>query len=381
MMRKCHDNSCPVGVATQDPRLRKCFKGKPEHVENFLRFIAGETREILARLGLRSIDEAVGRSDLLETNGAVEFWKSKNLDFSKIFETVGDESLPRRSAGLAPRELPQAYDKKLLEKAQPAVDSGTPVEFDMQIRNSDRSVGAMLSSRIAKKYGNAGLPEDTVKVNFKGVAGQSFGAFLAAGVTFNLEGEANDYVGKGLSGGKIIVRLSPDCRVQSDKNWIAGNVVGYGATGGKVFLNGKAGERFAIRNSGATFVVEGAGDHCCEYMTGGRVAVLGPAGFNFGAGMTGGFAYVFDELGNFDMRCNLQSIDLETVAEGSADERELKGLLEEFFAATSSARARAILDDWENSLPKFVKVFPVEYRKALGRMSSEDTHNSTQETA
>ena len=381
MMRKCHDNSCPVGVATQDPRLRKCFKGKPEHVENFLRFIAGETREILARLGLRSIDEAVGRSDLLETNGAVEFWKSKNLDFSKIFETVGDESLPRRSAGLAPRELPQAYDKKLLEKAQAAVDSGTPVEFDMQIRNSDRSVGAMLSSRIAKKYGNAGLPEDTVKVNFKGVAGQSFGAFLAAGVTFNLEGEANDYVGKGLSGGKIIVRLSPDCRVQSDKNWIAGNVVGYGATGGKVFLNGKAGERFAIRNSGATFVVEGAGDHCCEYMTGGRVAVLGPAGFNFGAGMTGGFAYVFDELGNFDMRCNLQSIDLETVAEGSADERELKGLLEEFFAATSSARARAILDDWENSLPKFVKVFPVEYRKALGRMSSEDTHNSTQETA
>ena len=381
MMRKCHDNSCPVGVATQDPRLRKCFKGKPEHIENFLRFVAGETREILARLGLRSIDEAVGRSDLLETNGAVEFWKSRNLDFSKIFETVGDESLPRRSAGLAPRELPHAYDRKLLERAQGAVDSGTPVEFDMQIRNSDRSAGAMLSSRIAKKYGNAGLPEDTVKVNFKGVAGQSFGAFLAAGITFNLEGEANDYVGKGLSGGKIIVRLSPDCPIQSDKNWIAGNVVGYGATGGKVFLNGKAGERFAIRNSGATFVVEGAGDHCCEYMTGGRVVLLGPAGFNFGAGMTGGFAYVFDEPGNFDMRCNLQSIDLETVAEGSADELELKGLVQEFFAATSSGRARAILDDWENSLPKFVKVFPVEYRKALGRMSSEDAHNSTRETA
>lgn len=380
MMRKCHENSCPVGVATQDPRLRKCFKGKPEHVENFLRFIAGETREILASLGLRSIDEAVGRSDLLETDGAVEFWKAKNLDFSRIFEAVGDDSLPRRSSGLAPRELAQAYDKKLLEKARDAVDSGTPAEFDMRIRNSDRSVGAMLSSRIAKKYGNAGLPEDTVKVNFSGVAGQSFGAFLAAGVTFNLEGEANDYVGKGLSGGKIIVRLSPDCRIRSDENWIAGNVVGYGATGGKIFLNGKAGERFAVRNSGATFVVEGAGDHCCEYMTGGRVAVLGPTGFNFGAGMTGGFAYVFDEHGTFDMRCNLQSIDLESVAEGSEDEAELRGLLEEFRDATSSARAAEILGDWENSLPKFVKVFPVEYRKALGRMSGGDAHNPARET-
>lgn len=380
MMRKCHENSCPVGVATQDPRLRKCFKGKPEHVENFLRFIAGETREILASLGLRSIDEAVGRSDLLETDGAVEFWKAKNLDFSRIFEAVGDDSLPRRSSGLASRELAQAYDKKLLEKARDAVDSGTPAEFDMRIRNSDRSVGAMLSSRIAKKYGNAGLPEDTVKVNFSGVAGQSFGAFLAAGVTFNLEGEANDYVGKGLSGGKIIVRLSPDCRIRSDENWIAGNVVGYGATGGKIFLNGKAGERFAVRNSGATFVVEGAGDHCCEYMTGGRVAVLGPTGFNFGAGMTGGFAYVFDEHGTFDMRCNLQSIDLESVAEGSEDEAELRGLLEEFRDATSSARAAGILGDWENSLPKFVKVFPVEYRKALGRMSGGDAHNPARET-
>ena len=380
MIRKCHENSCPVGVATQDPRLRKCFKGKPEHIENFLRFVAGEVREILARLGLRSIDEAVGRSDLLETNEAINFWKSKNLDFSKIFEVVGDESLPRKSAGLAPRELKQSYDKKLIKLVGENVESGKPAEISMEIKNSDRSVGAMLSSMVAKKYGNAGLPEDTIKVNFKGVAGQSFGAFLAAGLTFNLEGEANDYVGKGLSGGKIIVRLSPDCPIESSSNWIAGNVIGYGATGGKIFLNGKAGERFAIRNSGATLVAEGIGDHCCEYMTGGRVVILGPTGFNFGAGMTGGFAYVLDETGNFDMRCNLSSIDLETIAEGSEDENELKGLIEEFYEATSSTRAREILDDWENMLPKFVKVFPVEYKKALGRMHSGDSHEAGKET-
>ncbi len=380
MIRKCHENSCPVGVATQDPRLRKCFKGKPEHIENFLRFVAGEVREILARLGLRSIDEAVGRSDLLETDEAINFWKSKNLDFSKIFEVVGDESLPRKSAGLAPRELKQSYDKKLIKLVGENVETGKPAEINMEIKNSDRSVGAMLSSMVAKKYGNAGLPEDTIKVNFKGVAGQSFGAFLAAGLTFNLEGEANDYVGKGLSGGKIIVRLSPDCPIESSSNWIAGNVIGYGATGGKIFLNGKAGERFAIRNSGAVLVAEGVGDHCCEYMTGGRVAILGPTGFNFGAGMTGGFAYVLDETGNFDMRCNLSSIDLETIAEGSEDENELKGLIEEFYEATSSARAREILDDWENVLPKFVKVFPVEYRKALGRMHSGDSHEAGKET-
>ncbi len=380
MIRKCHENSCPVGVATQDPRLRKCFKGKPEHIENFLRFVAGEVREILARLGLRSIDEAVGRSDLLETDEAINFWKSKNLDFSKIFEVVGDESLPRKSAGLAPRELKQSYDKKLIKLVGENVETGKPAEINMEIKNSDRSVGAMLSSMVAKKYGNAGLPEDTIKVNFKGVAGQSFGAFLAAGLTFNLEGEANDYVGKGLSGGKIIVRLSHDCPIESSSNWIAGNVIGYGATGGKIFLNGKAGERFAIRNSGAVLVAEGVGDHCCEYMTGGRVAILGPTGFNFGAGMTGGFAYVLDETGNFDMRCNLSSIDLETIAEGSEDENELKGLIEEFYEATSSARAREILDDWENVLPKFVKVFPVEYRKALGRMHSGDSHEAGKET-
>lgn len=378
MMRKCHDNSCPVGVATQDERLRKCFKGKPEHIENFLRFIAQEVREILASLGLRSIDEAVGRSDLLDTDTAIEFWKNKNLDFSKIFAEVGDKSLPRRCAGLAPRELKDAFDKKILSQVGGAIETGEPVEIEMPIHNFDRSVGTMLSSRVAKKYGNAGLPQDTIKVNFKGVAGQSFGAFLASGITFDLQGEANDYVGKGLSGGNIVIRLSPDAKIDSCENSIAGNVIGYGATGGRVYINGLAGERFAIRNSGANFVVEGVGDHCCEYMTGGRVVCLGKTGFNFGAGMTGGFAYVYDELGNFDMRCNLQSIDLESVKDGSSDEIELKDMISDFYSKTHSARAKSILDDWENELPKFVKVFPVEYRKVLGKLVHGDEVNANQ---
>ena len=300
------------------------------------------------------------------------------MDFSKIFAEVGDKSLPRRCAGLAPRELKDAFDKKILSQVGGAIETGEPVEIEMPIHNFDRSVGTMLSSRVAKKYGNAGLPQDTIKVNFKGVAGQSFGAFLASGITFDLQGEANDYVGKGLSGGNIVIRLSPDAKIDSCENSIAGNVIGYGATGGRVYINGLAGERFAIRNSGANFVVEGVGDHCCEYMTGGRVVCLGKTGFNFGAGMTGGFAYVYDELGNFDMRCNLQSIDLESVKDGSSDEIELKDMISDFYSKTHSARAKSILDDWENELPKFVKVFPVEYRKVLGKLVHGDEVNANQ---
>ena len=370
MMRKCHDNSCPVGVATQDPRLRKCFKGKPEHVENFLLFIAREVREILASLGLHSLDEAVGRTDLLETEHAINFWKAKNLDFSQIFAGVGDETLPRKSAGLAPRDMPQAYDNALIAQVGANIDSGKPIEISAQIRNSDRTAGAMLSNLVAKKYGNKGLPEDTITVNFKGVAGQSFGAFLAAGITFNLEGEANDYLGKGLSGGKITVRFPEEAKFDASSNVIAGNVIGYGATGGKIFLSGRVGERFAIRNSGATFVMEGSGDHCCEYMTGGVVVCLGDAGFNFGAGMTGGFAYVLDSDGRFDMRCNLQSIDLESIVEGSEDESRLLALIGEFQRATGSKRAAEILSDWNSYRPKFVKVFPVEYRNVLNKKNA-----------
>ena len=371
MMRKCHDNSCPVGVATQDPKLRKCFKGKPEHIVNFLRYVAEEAREILASLGLRSMGEAVGRSDLLETDTAIEFWKSRNLDFSGIFAEVGGADSPRSCPQIRERNLPDAFDKKILPLVEDAIESGSPAQVSMSIRNCDRSAGAMLSSRVAEKYGDRGLADDTITVNFTGVAGQSFGAFLAGGITFNLEGEANDYVGKGLSGGNIYIRQSRSEKCDSWQNAIVGNVVGYGATGGKVYANGTAGERFAIRNSGAAFVVEGVGDHCCEYMTGGRVVVLGNTGFNFGAGMTGGIAYVYDENGDFDLRCNLDSIDLESVFEGGADEAELKSIIGDFFSKTGSRRAAAILENWSDELPKFVKVFPVEYRKALENAAAQ----------
>lgn len=372
MMRKCHDNSCPVGVATQDERLRKCFRGKPEHIIHFLTFLAREAREILASLGLRSIDEAVGRSDLLDTNRAIDFWKTRQLDFSKIFAAVGDSSLPRRSAGLAPRTMPDAYDKRLLERLEKNILTATPAEIDAGIQNSNRSVGAMLSHAVARQYGHTGLPEDCLRVHFTGVAGQSFGAFLARGITFTLEGDSNDYVGKGLSGGKIIIKPPHDACFKSHENTIAGNVIAYGATDGKIFINGCAGERFAIRNSGATLVVEGVGDHCCEYMTGGCVVVLGHTGFNFGAGMTGGLAYVYDDKAQLDVHCNLQSIDLESIAEDSDDDRRLQTLIHMHIRHTGSRRAEEILADWRNNLPKFVKVFPVEYRKALGRMLRED---------
>lgn len=381
MMRKCHDNSCPVGIATQDERLRKCFKGKPEHIVNFLRFIAGEVREILAQLGLRSIDEAVGRSDLLEKDSAIDFWKSKNLDFSKIFAEIKDDSLARKSGPQAPRELPNAYDKKLLKLFDDSIENQTPRVANLQICNADRSVGAMLSSHIALKYGNEGIADDTIKVNFKGCAGQSFGAFLARGVTFNLEGEANDYVGKGLSGGKIIIRAPRTALYKSYANAAAGNVIAYGATSGEIFINGRAGERFAIRNSGATLVCEGVGDHCGEYMTGGVLAILGRTGFNFAAGMTGGIAYVYDEVGDFDLRCNLDSVDLECIHANSEDEAYLRKLIERHLELTGSERARDLLEFWDDTLLKFVKVFPVEYRKALGAMSGEGEHaNSDSQT-
>ena len=367
MMRVCHKNCCPVGVATQDEELRKKFRGKPEHIENYLRFVARETREILASLGLHSIDEAVGRSDLLEKNDALDFWKSKNLDFSPIFAQTAEADAPRRSAGLAPREIKTAYDKRLVAEFADSIENATPHAADFEIHNFDRSAGAMLSYNVAKKWGDTGLAPDTITVNFKGCAGQSFGAFLCGGITFNLEGEANDYIGKSLSGGRIVLRAPRELEAESAKNVIAGNVIGYGATRGQIYVNGLAGERFAIRNSGATLVSEGVGDHCCEYMTGGRVVVLGSTGFNFAAGMTGGFAYVLDESGEFDRRCNLSSVDLESIPEGSESERELREIIGKHLEYTGSVRAAEILGDWKNYLPKFVKVFPIDYREALQR--------------
>jgi glutamate synthase (NADPH/NADH) large chain len=370
MMRKCHNNTCPVGVATQDPCLRKLFTGKPEHLQNFFTFVAEELRGYMAQLGFRKLDDMVGRSDLLEMNDAVTFWKAKGLDFSKILyrpEATG----PVRCVEAQDHELDQALDLKLIPKVAKAIETGKPVTVKQAIRNVNRTVGTMISGLIAKQHGHAGLPDDTITLEFKGSAGQSFGAWCARGQTMILEGEANDYLGKGLSGGKIIVKPFSGVDYDPSVNIIAGNVLLYGATCGEVYLNGSVGERFAIRNSGALAVVEGVGDHGCEYMTGGRVVVLGRTGVNFGAGMSGGLAYVYDEARSFDSRCNLDMVDLELVT-SARDQAELRGLLENHVRYTGSRKARRILDDWEGNLSFFIKVFPMEYRRVLGQMMRED---------
>ncbi len=369
MMRKCHENNCPVGVATQDPELRKCFKGKPEYIENFLRLLAGEVREYLAQLGLRSLNDAVGRSDLLKMNKAIEFFKTKNLDFSKIFERVEGEHV----RFVKRVEPDQSFDQtQLLPKLAQNLKTGHPTELNLSVANTDRTVGTTLSSTIVRQYGAAGLPEDCFKICLNGCAGQSFGAFLAPGVTLELTGEANDFVGKGLSGGKIVVKVPENSHFVASENVIAGNVIGYGGTSGKIFLNGLVGERFAIRNSGIHMVLEGGGDHGCEYMTGGRVVVLGPTGVNFAAGMSGGIAYVYDQNNDFDLRCNLDTVDLETIVPGSKDEAELTALIEQHLAETGSKKAQQILNNWENERNRFVKVFPVEYKQLLAKMAKQE---------
>ena len=377
MARVCNKNTCPVGVATQDPELRKRYRGKPENIITFLRFVARETREYLAALGLHSIDEAVGRADLLQVDHALDFWKTKNLDFSRI---IRPEALNIHGPATGIKSS-TVFDEALLPLVAPALQSAKPVSVELPIRNTDRSAGTRLSYYVSKQYGYAGLPEDTINVTLNGTAGQSFGAFLAAGITLRLHGQANDYVGKGLSGGKIIITPFPGTQYVPCENVIAGNVLLYGATSGKVFIRGQVGERFAVRNSGASAVIEGAGDHCCEYMTGGCVVVLGPTGHNFGAGMSGGYAYVWDEQHLFDRYCNLDMIDLDPVTEPEDIER-LRSLIEEHARYTGSQRAQAILADFDNALPNFVKVFPMEYRRVLGQMTKGDedvqrtqTHN------
>lgn len=377
MARVCNKNTCPVGVATQDPELRKRYRGKPENIITFLRFVARETREYLAALGLHSIDEAVGRADLLQVDHALDFWKTKNLDFSRI---IRPEALNIHGPATGIKSS-TVFDEALLPLVAPALQGAKPVSVELPIRNTDRSAGTRLSYYVSKQYGYAGLPEDTINVTLNGTAGQSFGAFLAAGITLRLHGQANDYVGKGLSGGKIIITPFPGTQYAPCENVIAGNVLLYGATSGKVFIRGQVGERFAVRNSGASAVIEGAGDHCCEYMTGGCVVVLGPTGHNFGAGMSGGYAYVWDEQHLFDRYCNLDMIDLDPVTE-SEDIERLRSLIEEHARYTGSQRAQAILADFDNALPNFVKVFPMEYRRVLGQMTKGDenvqrtqTHN------
>ena len=370
MMRHCHSNTCPVGVATQDPELRKRFKGKPEHIIQYLHFVAEEVRHYMAQLGFRTFDEMVGRSDLLEMNRAIDFWKAKGLDYSGILYQASTKPEEIRCTHSQETGLDGAADYEILKKAETAIETKKPVSLSFSIRNTNRTFGTIVSSRIAQKYGYAGLPDDTVSIHLQGSAGQSFGAFGAHGLTLELEGEANDYVGKGLSGAKIIVRPPKRSSFAPENNVIAGNVILYGATSGEVYLNGCAGERFGIRNSGALAVVEGVGDHACEYMTGGRIVVLGPTGINFGAGMSGGIAYVYDEGGQFDSLCNTDMIDLDPL--NAADEKELKTLIENHVKYTGSPKAKRILENWDRECEFFVKVFPMEYRRALEMMNQRE---------
>ncbi len=388
MMRKCHLNTCPVGVATQDPVLRAKFQGKPEHVVNFFFFIAEEVREIMAQLGIRRFDELVGRADLLDTRPGVDHWKARGLDFTRVFHQV-DSDAGRRQTEEQDHGLASALDHQLIERSKPALERGEKVSFIVPVRNRNRTIGAMLSGAVAARYGHDGLPDDTIHIQCNGTAGQSFGAFLAHGITMDLVGEGNDYVGKGLSGGRIIVRSPNDFRGFGPDHIIAGNTVLYGALSGEAYFNGVAGERFAVRNSGAATVVEGTGDHGCEYMTGGTVVVLGTTGRNFAAGMSGGVAYVWDPEGDLRTRVNMAMVEFESVvthdeqaslgkteiwhsiqrgAERETDEAILRRLVENHFRTTGSYRAREILGDWEASRGKFVKIMPTEYRRALAEM-------------
>ena len=367
MMRKCHLNTCPVGVATQDPELRKKFQGQPEHVINFFFFVAEDLRRIMAELGFRKLDEMVGRVDCLAQRTDITHWKGKGIDLSSLlYNPPVPHHVGRRQTQPQDHGLEAALDRHLIKQSEKALEKQSPVSINLPIRNVHRTVGAMLSGEIARRYGSAGLPEDTIRIQLTGCAGQSFGAFLAKGVRLTLEGDANDYVGKGLSGGRLIIYPPRHSEFVPEENILIGNVCLYGATSGEAYFNGMAGERFAVRNSGATAVVEGVGDHGCEYMTNGLVIVLGRAGRNFAAGMTGGLAYVLDQVGDFGSTyCNRAEVDLEPVTE-SADILLLHGLISRHSEFTDSPQAKWILQNWEAMLPKFVKVFPHEYKRVLG---------------
>jgi glutamate synthase (NADPH/NADH) large chain len=386
MMRKCHLNTCPVGVATQDPELRKKFQGKPEHVINFFFYVAEEIRELMAQLGVRHFVDLVGRADLLDMRKGIEHWKARGLDFSRIFHLPAVAATVARSQHEAQDHgIDTALDHRLIELAMPALERREKVTIEMPIRNLNRTAGTMLSGEVARRFGHEGLDDDTIHIRFAGSAGQSLGAFLARGVTIDLIGEGNDYVGKGLSGGRIIVQPSPKFIGESHENIIVGNTVLYGAIAGEAYFRGVAGERFAVRNSGADTVVEGVGDHGCEYMTGGTVLVLGHTGRNFGAGMSGGIAYVLDEDGQFGERCNLSMVALQPLLpeseqeaklaralwhRGQSDESIVRSMLERHAQLSGSARAKAMLADWASWRGRFVKVFPGEYRRALGEMAA-----------
>ena len=384
MMRKCHLNTCPVGVATQDPELRKNFTGLPDHVVNFFVFIANEVREILAELGIKNFNDIIGRRDFLDYGNADDHWKAHSIDLSKLIVPLSvDSGTKFYNCSSQNHQLEKALDNILIDRCVNAINEKKSVELALNIKNTNRTVGAMLSGKIAKKYGHEGLPNDTIKVKFVGSAGQSFGAWLSKGVTFNLEGDANDYVGKGLSGGKIAVYPHEKSSLIPEENIIAGNTLLYGAISGECYLNGIVGERFAVRNSGATAVVEGCGDHGCEYMTGGVIVILGKTGRNFAAGMSGGIAYVLDEDKTFDGYCNKSMVDLELLSnndndnDNNDDEVEINSDLLNFDVArlkliiknhvkyTQSRKGKLILSEWDKYLPLFLKITPFEYKRAL----------------
>ena len=365
LMRKCHKNTCPVGVATQNEELRKRFAGKADYLVNFFTFLAQEIREYLAEIGVKNFDDIVGRSDLLSVKEGVKVSKTEHLDFSRLLYRP-DECSTNAIINVTEQDhdIKNVLDRELINRSYPAISSGMPVELDFPIKNTNRSVGAMLSGAVAKKYGNDGLPDGTISCTFKGSAGQSFGAFLEHGISFRLEGDANDYVGKGLSGGRIVIVPPSGTIFAPEDNIIAGNTILYGATSGEMYINGRVGERFCVRNSGATAVVEGVGDHCCEYMTGGRTVVLGPTGRNFAAGMSGGIAYVWNPKGDFDYFCNMEMVELSLI-EDMADNRELYRIIGNHYKYTRSALAAKMLDNWQEYVDQFIKVIPFEYKKVL----------------
>jgi glutamate synthase (NADPH) large chain len=366
MMRVCHLNTCPVGVATQDPELRKQFNGKPEFVENFFRFIAQEVREYMAKLGFRTMDEMVGRVDRLNVRSAVEHYKARGLDYSAILydPQVPQEYGARRRTTAQDHGLGGALDNELIDACREALEFKRPVSIERRIRNVNRTVGTMLGSELTRRWGGVGLPDDTIRIRFTGSAGQSFSAFVPRGITLAIEGDANDYLGKGLSGGKLVVVPPRTATFTPEENIIIGNVALYGATSGEAYIRGVAGERFAVRNSGAVAVVEGVGDHGCEYMTGGRVVVLGKTGRNFAAGMSGGAAYIYDPLATFPPRCNPEFIEIEPL-EQDEDTQLVQELLKRHIRYTESTLAAKILTDWTVASKMFVKVMPRDYKRVL----------------
>ncbi len=371
MMRDCHLNTCPVGIATQNPELRKKFKGKPEHVVNYMYFVAQELRDIMAQLGFRTINEMVGQVHKLNRKKVIQHYKISGIDISPILHQVeSPDHVKMYNTKKQDHGLGTSIDFEIIKEAHRALFRKEKTTLDFKITNTNRAVGAILSNEISKIYGAQGLPEDTLKLNFTGAAGQSFGAFATKGLTMTVNGNTNDYLGKGLSGAKLVIKVPENTTIIPEENIITGNVTLYGATDGEVYINGKAGERFCVRNSGAKAVVEGVGDHGCEYMTGGEVVVLGEAGRNFGAGMSGGIAYVYDKNQSFEKNCNKEALNLEPVV-SKEDNDELKSLIENHYNATLSPLAQRILENWENELPKFIKIFPEEYKQALKRLEKE----------